>query len=230
MLVTPSHGHSQRFHCQCETTVESDHASGDETAEVRTSFPAIQNGVMIRDMGRKHIVKVLILTGLLVSAFSFAKDAAAKDKPQAKRKPSTAVERASAVKAAHELENDPLGPGADVNRKVAMAVAGAPDIQAKMCANLLASFANETTPRHGELLQQLVFSTMAFTLEQPDRAKDDQAALLAGILGAIKAYNKMWSVEADSRSAFFDKLLDLQKRGTLEAYVRKESAPCVARR
>jgi hypothetical protein len=181
---------------------------------------------MIRRMGRKRIVDVMALTGLLMAIFLHAEDATAKDKPQPKRRPSTAAERTSAAKAARELETDPIGPGAEARRKAALVVLEAPDIQVKICANLLASFANEKSSRHGLLLQQVLFSTMAFMIEQPDSADNHQAGYLEGILGALKAYGKIRSREAGSRSAFFEKLLDLQGRGELGAYVWKESEPC----
>jgi hypothetical protein len=95
---------------------------------------------------------------------------------------------------------------------------------------MLASFASEKTPRHEVLLRQLLFSTMAFMIEEPERANDDQAAYLAGTLGALKAYRKIRSAEPGSRSAYFDKLLDLRDHGKLEAYVRKETAPCLPTR
>jgi hypothetical protein len=100
-----------------------------------------------------------------------------------------------------ELDADPVGPGAEARRKTAKLVLEAPDIQVKICANMLASFASEKTPRHDVLLQQLLFSTMAFMIEEPERANDDQAAYLAGTLRALKAYRKIQSAEPGSRSA-----------------------------
>ncbi len=176
---------------------------------------------------RNRLTRALVLLGLLASIVSAAADAAAKGKKQAKRRPSTAAERTSAAKAARELELDPLGPDAEARRKVAMVVLEAPDIQVPLCAGVLASFANESAPHHGLLLQQMLFSTMAFMIEQPERASDFQAAYLAGVLGALKAYAKVREVEPAARSPFLERMLDLQKRGALEAFYRKETASCV---
>jgi len=81
--------------------------------------------------------------------------------------------------------------------------------QTASTVGLLASFAKETSPRHILLLHQILFSTMAFMIENPDRADDDRAGYLAGIFGALKAYRTIRSVEPNSRSEYFDKLLDL---------------------
>jgi hypothetical protein len=164
---------------------------------------------------------------LFLAILFLAGNALAKDKPQAKRRPSTAEERSAAAKAARELENDPLGPKAGARTKVAKVVLEAPDIQVKICANMLVSFANEKSPRHSLLLMQIFFSTMAFMIENPDRAGDDQAGYMAGIFGALKAYRTIHSVEPKSRSEYFDKLLELKKPGELEDHLQKESAACV---
>jgi hypothetical protein len=96
-----------------------------------------------------------------------------------------------------------------------------------VCANVLWSFMNEKSAHHDTLLQQMLFSTMAFMVEQPERAKDVQADFLAGILGALKAYAKVRDAEPGARSPFLERMLDLQKRGELEAFYKKETTPCV---
>ena len=178
-------------------------------------------------MQRNRLTRALVVLGLLASIVSAAGDAAAKAKKQAKRRPSTAAERTAAATAARELELDPLGPDAEARRKVAMVVLEAPDILVPLCANALAPFANEKAQHHALLLQQMLFSTMAFMIEQPERASDLQAGYVAGLLGALKAYEKMREVEPAARSPFLERMLDLQKRGTLEAFYRKATAPCV---
>lgn len=177
-------------------------------------------------MPRHGLGRLFVAVGLVASLVSAAGDGAAKEKKPAKRRSSTAAERTAAAKAARELEVDPLGPEADGRRKVAMVVLDAPDIQVPLCANALVSFADETSARHGLLLQQMLFSTMAFMIEQPEHATDSQAVFLAGILGALKAYGKVRQIEPAERSPFLDKMLELQKRGTLEAYYRKETEAC----
>jgi uncharacterized coiled-coil protein SlyX len=124
-----------------------------------------------------------------------------------------------------QLELDPLGPESEARRKVAMVVLEAPDIQVPLCSNPLGSFIKEKTPHHDLFLQQMLFSTMAFMIEQPERASDVQAGFLAGILGALKAYAKVCELEPASRSPFLDHMLDLQKSGELEAFYRKACAP-----
>jgi hypothetical protein len=177
-------------------------------------------------MQRIDLTRALVLLGILATIVSATGDAAAKGKKQERRRPSTAAERTSAAKAARELELDPLGPDAEARRKVALVVLEAPDIQVPLCANALAAFANENTPHHALLLQQMLFSTMAFMIEQPERASDLQAGYLAGLLGALKAYTKVREAEPAARSPFLERMLDLQKRAALESFYRKETAPC----
>jgi hypothetical protein len=176
-------------------------------------------------MTRNHRARTAVLLGLLGAIVAGTGEAAAKTKKAAKRRPSTAAERTAAAKAARELELEPLGPGSDARRKVAMVVLEAPDIQVVLCTNPLVSFVNETTPHHALFLQQMLFSTMAFMIEQPERASDVQAGFLAGIVGALKAYAKVRELEPASRSPFLDRMLDLQKNGELEAFYRKACTP-----
>lgn len=177
-------------------------------------------------MQRNAIAGVLVLVSLVGLIVSAAGDAAAKERKSTKRRPSTAAERTAAAKAARELEVDPLGPEAEARQKVALVVLNAPDIHVPLCVNVLASFADEKSAHHTLLLQQMLLSTMAFMIEQPERANDIQAAFLAGILGALKAYVKVRAAEPGARSPFLDKMLDMQKRGELEAFYNKETAPC----
>jgi hypothetical protein len=181
-------------------------------------------------MHRNRLAPALVLVGLLASIVSAAGDAAAKDKKdkkEAARRPSTPAERTAGAKAARQLELDPLGPESGARQKAAMVVLNAPDIQVPVCANVLGSFMNEKSAHHDTLLQQMLFSTMAFMVEQPERAKDVQADFLAGILGALKAYAKVRDAEPGARSPFLERMLDLQKRGELEAFYKKETTPCV---
>jgi len=179
-------------------------------------------------MKRSRLARTLVLVGLLGFIVSAAGDAAAKEKKDAKRRPSTPAERTAGAKAARQLELDPLGPEADARHKAAMVVLNAPDIQVPVCANVLASFVDETSTHHDVLLQQMLFSTMAFMVEQPERASDVQADFLAGILGALKAYVKIREAGPAARSPFLEQMLALQKRGELEAFYKKETTPCVA--
>jgi hypothetical protein len=179
-------------------------------------------------MKRNRLARALVLAGFLASIVSAPGDADAKAKKEAKRRPSTPEERTAGAKAARQLELDPLGPGADARHEAAMVVLNAPDIQVPVCANVLASFVDEKTAHHDVLLQQMLFSTMAFMVEQPARASDVQADFLAGILGALKAYAKVRESDPAARSPFLERMLDLQKRGELEAFYKKETTPCVA--
>lgn len=178
-------------------------------------------------MKRNRLARALVLVGLLASMVSAAGHAAAKEKKESKRRPSTPAERTAGAKAARQLELDPLGPQADARQKAAMVVLNAPDIQIPVCANVLGSFVNEKSAHHDTLLQQMLFSTMAFMIEQPERASDVQADFLAGILGALKAYAKVREAQPAARSPFLERMLDLQKRGELEAFYKKETTPCV---
>jgi hypothetical protein len=143
------------------------------------------------------------------------------------RGPSTADERARAVKVAHELENAPLAADAVQQREWVMQwIMDVPDITVNVC---LGFFGKLPVPPRGhsvEITRQMIISSAAFMIEHPDKAKNEQAVDLSGLLGALKAYQAILKREPESRWEYLDMLLQLNEEGALGSYVGEIRAKC----
>src|SRR6266850_2734331 len=91
-------------------------------------------------------------------------------------KPSTADDRAKAVEIARSLESDPLGKNAKEQRNwMVHWLIDVPDISVKVCGNLLQPLLGSNKNYAAEIFTQMVPSSAAFIIANPDRAKDDVA-------------------------------------------------------
>ena len=63
-------------------------------------------------------------------------------------------------------------------------------------------------------------------IEHPDKAKDEQAVALMGLLGALKAYQVILKQDAASRWAHLDKLIQMREQGKLDDYVTETRRKC----
>src|SRR3984957_17767247 len=110
--------------------------------------------------------------------------AAHAQQPQHERGPSTAEERARAVKVAHDLESDPLAKDAKDNREwVIQWIIDIPDITVNVCFDYFGKMPNPPKGHSKEIVRQMIISSAAFMIEHPDKAKDEQAVATAGLLG-----------------------------------------------
>jgi hypothetical protein len=105
----------------------------------------------------------------------------AEGQKQEQRGPSTPEERARFVTIAHQFEANPLDPALATDREWAIIwLIQVPDIHTKLCTNVLGPAYDKEKYRHApEVTAQLVLSSGAFIIENPDKAKDDQAQYLA---------------------------------------------------
>lgn len=70
-----------------------------------------------------------------------------------------------------------------------------------------------------ELISQYTIGMAAFKLANPERAKDEDAAQLAGVESAIRAYEAIVNEKPKNRNAFMDELITRRTNGTLATYV-----------
>src|ERR1700686_3531651 len=99
------------------------------------------------------------------------------------RGPSTSEERARAVKIAHELEDDPLAKDAKEKRTwVIKWIVEIPDITVNVCFDYFGKVPDPPRGHSMEITNQMVISSAAFMIEHPDKAKDEQAVALLGLL------------------------------------------------
>jgi hypothetical protein len=143
------------------------------------------------------------------------------------RGPSTPEERARAVKVAHELEEDPLAKDAKDHRDwMIQWIVEIPDITVDVCFEYFGALSNPPKGHSAEITKQMVLSSAAFMVEHPDKAKDEQAVALAGLLGAIKAYQAILKQDSASRWAHMDKLIQMREQDKLDDFVSETRRKC----
>jgi hypothetical protein len=125
---------------------------------------------------------------------------------QQQRGPSTTEERARAVQIAKALRSDPLSDGNTKDREwLVRWLIEVPDISVKLCGGILGDMGDsKKSPYPGALLATMLASEAAYVIENPDKARDNAAVYLAGIEGALDAYQAIRNKD----SSFHAKQLD----------------------
>jgi hypothetical protein len=143
------------------------------------------------------------------------------------RGPSTPEERARAVKIAHKLEDDPLAKDAKEQRAwVIQWIVEIPDITVNECYEYFGKLPDPPRGHSTEIARQMVISSAAFMIEHPDKARNEQAVTLSGLLGSIKAYQAIFKQDPASRWGQMDKLIQMREQGKLDAYVTETRRKC----
>ena len=133
---------------------------------------------------------------------------------------STAEERAKAIDIARSLERDPIAADAPANRQWLLTwIIEVPDIRFKICDGLLRPGVGEDYRYSTEVNQQLIFSAAAFKLEDPSHLRDDTGAYVAGVEGALRAYEALVRSAPDAKSLFLDDLVAKRDSGALADHV-----------
>jgi len=170
----------------------------------------------------RAIAVAAFLVGLFV-----VRTAHAQQQQQPQRGPSTAEERARAVKVAHELEDDPLAKDAKDNREwVIQWIVDIPDITVNVCFDYFGKMPNAAHGHSKDIARQMVISSAAFMIEHPDKAKDEQAVATAGLLGSLKAYQAILREEPDARWPYLDKIVQMRDQGKLDDFVSDTRRKC----
>ena len=138
-----------------------------------------------------------------------------------KRGPSTPEERQRFVAITHKLEEAPLDESLHAEREWAFRwLTEVPDISAQICTGPLGGFLKKKYKYSSEIVLQLTLSSGVFVIEHPDQAQDASAQCLAGVEGALKAYQAILKVKPDARDKALDEVLDKQRNGKLADHVR----------
>jgi TPR repeat protein len=136
--------------------------------------------------------------------------------PRPSRGPSTPEERTYAIFLTRNLEKDPLS----LDASAARAWLGTwwdeiPDLVVRPCN--LVDAPDHTPYEYGnELYEQITYSQGAFILQNPAKTADWNAAFLAGMNGALRAYDAILKQKPSAKSAFLDDLLQQQSSGRLQ--------------
>jgi hypothetical protein len=138
---------------------------------------------------------------------------------QSNRGPSTPEERATAVKSARLLETDPLNKDARKVREWFLRwLIEVPDISVEICTDYLPPlYGTKNKNNEAELVTQMTFSSAAFIIENPDKAKDKVAVNLAGLEGTIKMYESILKSKPNAKIDFLDQLIAKRDKGELGA-------------
>jgi hypothetical protein len=182
-----------------------------------------------RGRKREHTMRVYFIRTIFVFAcltVLLAPGPARAQQPR-KRGPSTAEERARAVKVAHELEDDPLAKDAKDNRQwVIQWIVDIPDITVTECDDFFGKIPKTPHGHMVEIVNQMVISMAAFMIEHPEKAKDDQAVATAGLLGSLKTYQSILKADPDARWPYIDKVIQMRDQGKLDDYVSDTRRKC----
>lgn len=156
----------------------------------------------------RRAVSVSIL--LLVAVACIAQDAS--------RGPSTKAERDRAVKITQALEADPLNPALRQDRQWLLDwIKAVPDITINVCVDPMQE---KTEYRYtSELLMQKLFSSAAYIIDTSSRNRNELSVEMAGVEGALQAYQAILKKYPTAHSAYWDRLLKKQQDGTLRDYV-----------
>ncbi|HKV91693.1 MAG TPA: hypothetical protein VJW20_03990 [Candidatus Angelobacter sp.] len=164
--------------------------------------------------------KATFLVPLLLSICS-----AALVQQQALRGPSTPEERQRFVTLTHKMEDAPLDESLRSEREWALVwLVQIPDITVNVCTAPLGDYMKKKYKYSPEITIQLTFSSGAFIIEHPEKAKDEYAQCLAGVEGALKAYQSILKVKPDAHSKALDELLDKQRTGKLAEHVQEATS------
>ena len=162
-----------------------------------------------------HETMLVAVAILMCCSLAMAQDTA-------KRGTSTAEERQRFLEITRKMADSPLDPklGPDRNWALQWLIA-VPDINVDVCNAPLGDFMNAQYQYTPQIIGQLTFSTGAFIIEHPDKAKDHGVQYVAGMEGALHAYKSILKSKPDAKAKELDDLLEKQKKGTLAEFVTK---------
>jgi len=147
--------------------------------------------------------------------FSFQEWTLVERGPQPSREPATPEERAYAILLTQRIEKDPLSLDASAARAwLDKWWDEVPDITVRPC-NLIDAPNHEPYEYGQELYDQITYAEGVFILQNPAKTTDWNAAFLAGMNGALRAYESILKQKPNVRSAFLDDLLGQRDSSSL---------------
>lgn len=127
------------------------------------------------------------------------------------------------IKAVRFLEQKPFDKDAKDVRAWAIKWVIATDKVSVTVCSLLISGIDKKYKYSGEVFGQYTIGMAAFKLANPDKAKDEEAAQLAGIDSTLTSYESMVKEQPKARNAFLDDLLAKRAAGSLAKYVAENN-------
>lgn len=106
-------------------------------------------------------------------------------------------------------------------------ISGSPDINVRICADVVGPLVNSDYKYRGDLLTQYVLSSAAYAIEHWRQRKRDVPVTEGGIMGAITMYRIIKKTEGDSaEDKFMERMITLSEQGELTKYVRRGIKGC----
>lgn len=145
---------------------------------------------------------------------------------QDKRGPSTPDERKRFVSITRDVLRAPLDTRkADVGWALQW-LSEVPDIIVNPCPVPLENLTTSGHRYSPTLFGVYVMAMGAYTIEQPEKAKDPAQQFQAGVEAALRAYQTILKTDPDATSDDLDDLLARQRAGTLGGFVQEASKVC----
>jgi hypothetical protein len=132
------------------------------------------------------------------------------------------------VSVARKLERSPLDPNAKSDREWALGwLTDAPDVSVTVCADPLGGLVGSSYEYGPEILIQYMFAMAVRLIERPEASTDPKAVQLAGVEGALTAYQAILAHKPEARSSDLDRIVAAQSRGELPAFVGNAFETCL---
>lgn len=144
------------------------------------------------------------------------------------RGPSTPEERALAVKVAKLLRSDPLSKDSKKEREwLVRWVIEVPDISVKICSSMMGDLGDSKKSDYPPaLLAVMIASQAAFIIENPEKAKDDNAIYLAGVEGMLDGYGAIRARDSKYHAKQLDEFSQQRSDGKLPEAVASAAMKC----
>ena len=129
------------------------------------------------------------------------------------------------------LENDPLNKNERaLSQELLLWLISVPDINVKMCTNVLGDYSKIKGDYAPTITTQLTFSEAKFVIEHPDQAHDDYQVYLAGVEGVLKTYQNIKKAKPKVKIEPLEQLLVKQQADQLAEFVKDTMSGCKSNR
>jgi len=95
-----------------------------------------------------------------------------------------------------------------------------------MCTTFLGDLGDSKSGYPGAVIATMLASEAAFVIEHPEKAKDVEAIYVAGVDGALHAYEAIHKKDMSYRLPHLDDLIQKRDQGKLTDYVHSTAKKC----
>jgi hypothetical protein len=163
---------------------------------------------------------------LAAGAFGAARSASAAEPAKPTRGPSTEKERLEALRLVELLETSPTaGEAAAARQTLVVWLGEVPDLEIRFCSAILGS-AKEIEAIPQGLALQPALSQAAYQIRHPQARPNDLEVFVAGLEGALRAYDAMRVAGGTESLPLFESLRGERARGRLLDVVQARLKNC----